>query len=162
MAQTVLQGGRTYKGFNPWVGKISWRREWQPTPVFLPPHPDPQKKGLKGIFWRRKWQPTPVILLGRFHGLRSLVGYSPWGCKDLDTTEQLHSHHSGIIWASLVAQMVKNLPAMQETWISPMGWKDPSLGQEDPLEKGMAYPLQYSGRENLMDSIVMASGSTTS
>ena len=40
--------------------------------------------------WRRKWQPTPVFLPGKFHGLRSLVGYSSWGCKELDTTEQLH------------------------------------------------------------------------
>ena len=38
--------------FSPWVGKISWRRKWQPTPVFLP---------------------------GKSHGQRSLVGYSPWG-----------------------------------------------------------------------------------
>ena len=30
--------------------------------------------------WRRKWQPTPVLLLGKSHGRRSLVGYSPWGC----------------------------------------------------------------------------------
>ena len=44
-------------GFNPWHGKISWRREWQPTPVFLP---------------------------GEFHGQRS-----PWGHKELDTTEWL-------------------------------------------------------------------------
>ena len=41
-------------GFDPWVGKILWRRKWQPTPVFLP---------------------------GKFHGQRSLVGYSPSGCK---------------------------------------------------------------------------------
>ena len=40
--------------------------------------------------WRRKWQPTPVLLPGKFHGWRSLVGYSPWDHKDLDTTEQLH------------------------------------------------------------------------
>ena len=39
---------------NPWVGKISWRRKWQPTPVFLP---------------------------GKSHGWRSLVGYSLWGRK---------------------------------------------------------------------------------
>ena len=45
-------------GFNPWVGKISWRRKWQPTPVFLP---------------------------REFHGERSLVGYSPWGFKEVDT-----------------------------------------------------------------------------
>ena len=49
-------------GFNPYVGEIPWRREWQPTPAFLP---------------------------GESHGQRSLVGYSPWGHKELDTTEQL-------------------------------------------------------------------------
>ena len=48
--------------FDPWVGKIPWRREWQPTPVFLP---------------------------GEFHGQKSLMGYSPWGCKESDTTEPL-------------------------------------------------------------------------
>ena len=42
--------------------------------------------------WRRKWQPTPVFLLGKFHGQRSVVGYSPRGRKKLDTTEQLHFH----------------------------------------------------------------------
>ena len=47
--------------------------------------------------------------------------YSPWGHKELDTTARL----------SPVAQMVKNLPTMQETWVR-------SLGQEDPLEKVMA------------------------
>ena len=53
-------------GFDPWVVKIPWRREWQPTPVFL--H-------------------------GESHGQRRLVGYSPWGYKELDTTEQLtHTH----------------------------------------------------------------------
>ena len=50
-------------GFNPWVGKIPWRRKWQPTSVLLP---------------------------GKFHGWRSLVGYSPWDRKESDTTEQLH------------------------------------------------------------------------
>ena len=51
-------------GFDPWVGKIPWRREWQPTPVFLPGEPH----GL-----------TP--------GQRSLAGYSPCGRKESDTTE---------------------------------------------------------------------------
>ena len=45
--------------FDPWLGKIRWRKEWQPTPVFLPGEPYEQ----------------------------SLVGYSPWGCKESDTTE---------------------------------------------------------------------------
>ena len=52
-------------GFDPWVGKIPWRRKWQPTSVLLP---------------------------GKFHGLRSLIGYSLWGCKESDMTEQLHFH----------------------------------------------------------------------
>ena len=39
--------------------------------------------------WRRKWQPTPVFLFGKFHGLRSLAGYSPWSRKESDTIEQL-------------------------------------------------------------------------
>ena len=56
-----LQCGRPR--FNPWVGKISWRRKWKSTPVFLP---------------------------GKSHGQKSLVAYSQWGCKELDTTERLH------------------------------------------------------------------------
>ena len=39
--------------------------------------------------WRRKWQPTPVFLSGKSHGWRSLMGYSPWGCKESDMPEQL-------------------------------------------------------------------------
>jgi len=39
------------------------------------------------IPWRRKWQPSPVFLPGKFHGQRSLVGYSSWNCKELDTTK---------------------------------------------------------------------------
>ena len=51
--------------FNPWVGKIPWRRAWQPTPVFLP---------------------------GESHGQRTLVGYSPWCLKESNLTEQLSTH----------------------------------------------------------------------
>ena len=43
---------------------------------------------------RRRWHPTPVLLPGKFHGQRSLVGRSPWGRKELDTTERLHFHFS--------------------------------------------------------------------
>ena len=39
------------------------------------------------IPWRRVWQLTPVFLPGKFHGQRSLAGYCPWGCEELDTTE---------------------------------------------------------------------------
>ena len=52
-------------GFDLWVRKIPWRRKWQLTPVFLP---------------------------RESHGQRSLVGFSPWGRKEPDTTEQLSAH----------------------------------------------------------------------
>ena len=55
---------------------------------------------------------TPVFWPGEFHGL-----YGPWGHKEL--------------WASLVAQRLKHLPAMRDTWVRSLGW-------EDPLEKEMA------------------------
>ena len=45
--------------------------------------------GVGKIPWRRKWQPTPVFLPGISHGQRSLAGYSPWGCKESDMTEHL-------------------------------------------------------------------------
>ena len=45
---------------------------------------------VRKIPWRRKCQPTPVFLPGESHGWRSLVGYSLWGRKESDTTEQLH------------------------------------------------------------------------
>ena len=47
--------------FDPWVRKIPWRRKWQPTPIFLP---------------------------GESHGQENLVGYSPWGHKESDMTEE--------------------------------------------------------------------------
>ena len=50
-------------------------------------------------------------------------------------------------WASLVVQLVKNPPAMRETWIWSLGWKDSPGG-------GKGYPLQYSGLENSMDCII--------
>jgi len=58
--ESACQCRRT--GFDLWVGKIPWKREWQPTPVLLPGEP---------------------------HGQRIPVGYSPWGHKESDTTEQL-------------------------------------------------------------------------
>ena len=42
---------------------------------------------VRKILWKSKWQPTPVFLPGKSHGQRSLVGYSPWGHKESDTTE---------------------------------------------------------------------------
>ena len=46
------------------------------------------------MYQRRRWHPTPVLLPGKSHGRRSLVGCSPWGCEESDTTERLHFHFS--------------------------------------------------------------------
>ena len=40
---------------------------------------------------KKTWQPTPVFLPGKFHGQRSLAGYSPWDRKELNTTECVHA-----------------------------------------------------------------------
>ena len=107
-----LQCGRP--GFDPWVGNIPWRRKWQSTPVLLP---------------------------GKSHGQRSLVGYSPWGCKESDRLSDC------TFTFRHVAIVVKNLPANaghQETRVQ-------SLGQEDSPGRGHDHALQYSCLENLMD-----------
>ena len=44
--------------------------------------------------WRRQRHPTPVLLPGKSHGRRSLLGCSPWGLEESDTTERLHFHSS--------------------------------------------------------------------
>ena len=118
LLKICLQCGRPK--FDPWVGKIPWRRGRLPTPVFWP---------------------------GEFHGL-----YSPWGSQrvghDWATFTSLHfqqckgfsSQFLHILsspcclltfGASLVAQLIKNPPAMQGTWVWSLAW-------EDPLEKGKA------------------------
>ena len=66
-----------------------------PPPVTLPNIKVRSSLTLLCSFKRRHftvhfWQPTPVLLLGKFHRQRRLVGYSAWGCKESDTTEQLH------------------------------------------------------------------------
>ena len=53
-----------------------------------------QKVGLTWFCWRRQWQPTPALLRGKSYGWRSLIGCSPWGCEESDTTERLHFHFS--------------------------------------------------------------------
>ena len=99
---------------DPWVRKIPWRRAWQPTPVFSP---------------------------GESHGERSLAG----DIQYIGLLRVRHNWHDLAhmmylqdkllcyfkLWTSLVTQMIKDLPEIQETRFR-------SLGQEDPPEKGMA------------------------
>ena len=69
--ESICQCKRHWRhGFDSWVGKIPWRRKWQPTLVFWPE---------------------------KSHGQRSLEGYSPWACKESDMTEHGHSTSSTAI-----------------------------------------------------------------
>ena len=98
------------RGFDPWVGKI---------------------------LWSRKWQSTPVLLPGKFHGQRSLVGYSPWGCKESGMTEQLSTHIIALQccvrfyrtekWVSdmytYIPSSLDSLPVFTEHWVGvPVLW----------------------------------------
>ena len=81
--------------FDPWAGKIPWRRKWQPTPVFMP---------------------------GESHGQKSLAGYSPWGCKESDTTEHVYMS-TALMWG------FKGLTSLLHTGVT---WKDHAT--LEPLE----------------------------
>ena len=86
-----LQCGRP--GFNPWDRRISWIRKWQRSPVFLP---------------------------GKSHGRRSLVGYSPWGHKESDRTEQLHFHfHIQLINRQVTQQSFKSFNSFKSSPLRP-------------------------------------------
>ena len=107
---------------DPWVGKIPWNRKWQPTPGFLP---------------------------GESHGQRSLVGYSPQGCRELNTTDLVaqseHAHTPSptpilvFIWREITTELLNfgahsrhdhNLPASSDTfrgnqasWMPACAWE---------------------------------------
>ena len=111
--------------FNSWFRKNPWRRDRLPTPVFLgfPCGSVGKESVCNG------GDTCSIPRSGRHPG--EGTGY-PLQCS----------------WGSLVAQLVKNPPAVQETWV-------PSLGWEDPLDKGKAtHSGLYSGLENSMDCIV--------
>jgi len=84
VVKNLPANGRALKKlkFDPWVGKIPWRRAWQPTPVSLP---------------------------GDSHGQRSLTGYSPWGGKKPDTTQHLSTHIHTCIQGKQLQSKIKYL-----------------------------------------------------
>ena len=92
-----FHGERSLVSYNPWGCKeLDLTELWSDsfTPLLLWDFPggsedkasaynagNPGSIPGRKISWRRKWQPTPVFLPGKSHGQRSLVGYSPWGCR---------------------------------------------------------------------------------
>ena len=82
-------------GFDPWIRKNPWRREWHPTPVFLP---------------------------GELHGQRILAGYSPRGCKESDTTERLTLIYYPIPVLPLTGNAVRIQSALRSTQSGGPAW----------------------------------------
>ena len=77
---------------------------------------------LGSVSQRRRWHPTPLLLPGKSHGRRSLVGCSPWGCEESDTTERLHFHFS-----------LHALEKEMATHSSVLAWRIPGMGEPGGL-----------------------------
>ena len=77
----VQAGFRKHRGTRDQIANICW---------IIKKQENFRKKHLLLLHWRRKWQPTPVVLPGKSHGRRILVGYNPWGHRELDMTERLY------------------------------------------------------------------------
>ena len=92
VACDLWPNGSTARGIFLARGWLHWREETHvrmERNIFLTPHPMTYY-----CLRRRQWHPTPVLLPGESHGPRSLVGCSPWGHRESDTTERLHFHFS--------------------------------------------------------------------
>ena len=125
-----LQCGKP--GFTPWVGKIPWRRKWQPTPVFLP---------------------------GESHGRKSLVGCNPWGRKESDTIDRLHFHfQASNSHLTLDMRRIKLLVSSAPPLLNPLLWWS-SLSQclrtvvlektlESPLDSKEIKPVNPKGKQS--------------
>ena len=134
IAHRCLQCGRP--GFDPWVGKIPWRRKWQSTPVLLP---------------------------GKSHGQRSQVGYSSWGRKESDTTERLNwtksrSQQTPSLMFSTLAWKIpwtEEPGRLQSMGSRRVGHNWSNLAAATAARawylEGHGDPLQYSCLENSMD-----------
>ena len=79
------------------------------------------------MHWRRKWQPTPVFLPGQSHGRRSLVGCSPWGRTESDTTEAMQQ------------QQQQPMPSLADL-------PDPGIKPRFPALQADSLPIELSGK----------------
>ena len=97
----------------PWLGKIPWRRGWQSTPVFLP---------------------------GKSHGPRNLVGYSPWGRKELDTTDHARTKYinisKSVAHLNMNVHINKNQLKLYKKLVSKLGFFASSVVKYLPANAG--------------------------
>ena len=144
----------TEKAMAPHSSTLAWRVPWTEEPGRL------QSMGSRGVrhdwvtslslftfmHWRRKWQSIPVLLPGKSHGCKRVVGYSPWGRKESDTTEQLHFHFNHIsneIKRCLLfgRKVMTNLDSRFKS-------RDITLPKDVCLVKAMVFPVVIYGCES--------------
>ena len=118
--------------------------------------------------WRKEWLPTQVFLAGEFHGQKSLEGYSPWGHKELDTTERLTHTHTNVIKCSWETWLVKNLSEVNGPLSSGSYWRHiwrpgrvrkrawlpwglASKGTPHPKDPGPRQACQHSCYDNMIE-----------
>ena len=79
---------------------------------------------VRKVPWRREWQPTSVFLPGKFHGQRSLEGYSPWDRKELDTTELLPLLFTGMAMVCVTSKSYseENCFPLTSSFLLPLCW----------------------------------------
>ena len=114
--------GMRRPGFDPWVGKIPWRRKWQPTPVLLP---------------------------GESHGRRSLVGYSPWGCKESDTTERLHSLTHSLIELLTICNFMDSIQEVMN-WVIALRIQGPNNSTAKSVMRGSVKGRSHKGQLQIL------------
>ena len=130
-------------GFNPWVRKIPWRRKGQPTPVFLP---------------------------GELRGQRSLAGYNPWGCKELDTTEWLsytnthtrvhhliHTKFFAFLFCLLVRLLLSFMSVTAPQWL-PKFVMRVNLPDDRLIGANLWCGQFFSGRQKKSHTYILCSG----
>ena len=103
------------------------------------------------MHWRRKWQPTPVFLPGESHGRRSLVGCSPWGRTESDTTEatwQQAAHTSKVMLKILQARLQQyvngGLPEVQTKFREGRGTRNQIVNTRWIIEKAREFHKKTS------------------
>ena len=124
-----------------YFGHLMWRTDSLKITLMLGKIEDRRRRGWQSenIGWHHQLDGHEFEqALGVGDGQGNLACFSPWGCKELGRTEWLNWTEDLLLmiigvslWGSLVTQLVKNLPAMQENWVQSLGW-------EDPMEKGKA------------------------
>ena len=102
---------------------------WRPPYVLL--------VAVRMFYRRRQWYPTPVLWPGKYHGWRSLVGCSPWGREESDTTERLHFHF--------------RFPALEKamaTHSSILAWRIPGMGEPGGLPSVGSHRVGHDWRDS--------------